>query len=92
MAKRIKNLENESVRYVYLTNKLFDNYRCCKCGAGPVNDDGRFLPLCLYHKDGDRTNNRLDNLDLICPNCADVERRHKSYNSLKVSAEDDNIF
>lgn len=41
--------------------------RCARCGldewlGGPI-------PLQLDHIDGDRTNNRLDNLRLLCPNC-----------------------
>ena len=27
------------------------------------------IPIELHHKDGDRTNNSLENLQLICPNC-----------------------
>lgn len=27
------------------------------------------IPLELHHKDGDRHNNRLDNLEILCPNC-----------------------
>ena len=34
----------------------------------------------VHHIDGDRTNNRLDNLVLLCPSChkrADIERKKK---------------
>jgi len=27
------------------------------------------IPLELHHKDGDRTNNTLPNIELLCPNC-----------------------
>lgn len=27
------------------------------------------IPLELHHKDGDRTNNSLQNIELLCPNC-----------------------
>lgn len=30
---------------------------------------GEPIPLELHHVDGDRTNNRLENLKLLCPNC-----------------------
>ena len=30
---------------------------------------GKDIPLEIHHKDGDRTNNALDNLELLCPNC-----------------------
>lgn len=29
----------------------------------------RPIPLEVHHKDGDRTNNEYDNLQLLCPNC-----------------------
>ena len=30
---------------------------------------GNPIPLELHHKDGDRTNNTLNNIELLCPNC-----------------------
>lgn len=30
---------------------------------------GREIPLELHHKDGNRTNHMLENLQLLCPNC-----------------------
>lgn len=30
---------------------------------------GKPIPLELHHKDGDRTNNALLNIELLCPNC-----------------------
>jgi hypothetical protein len=30
---------------------------------------GKPIPLELHHKDGNRTNNCLENLELLCPNC-----------------------
>ncbi len=42
--------------------------RCCeKCGL--TEWFGEPIPLELHHKDGDRTNNRLQNIELLCPNC-----------------------
>jgi hypothetical protein len=42
-------------------------HRCEGCGL--CEWDGRPIPLELDHVDGDRTNNRLENLRLLCPNC-----------------------
>jgi hypothetical protein len=40
---------------------------CEKCGISRWRD--RSLSLCLHHINGDRHDNRLENLQLLCPNC-----------------------
>lgn len=42
-------------------------HQCEKCGN--TEWMGQPIPLELHHKDGDRTNHRLENLELLCPNC-----------------------
>jgi Zn finger protein HypA/HybF involved in hydrogenase expression len=41
---------------------------CCQCGNEGVWC-GQALTLQLDHKNGDRTDHRLENLRVICPNC-----------------------
>lgn len=48
--------------------KKYSN-KCQKCGWGEVNEYNGKIPLEIHHIDGDCTNNRLDNLQLLCPNC-----------------------
>lgn len=42
--------------------------KCSECGQGSTWN-GKQLVLQLDHKDGDRYNNKLENLRLLCPNC-----------------------
>jgi Helix-turn-helix domain len=41
--------------------------RCEQCGISRWHK--RPLSLCLHHDNGDRHDNRLENLRLLCPNC-----------------------
>ncbi len=41
--------------------------RCERCGS--TEWLGEPIPLELHHRDGDRTNNSLENIELLCPNC-----------------------
>jgi RNA polymerase subunit RPABC4/transcription elongation factor Spt4 len=44
------------------------SHACAICG-GPETWNGADLVLVLDHVDGDSTNNRRDNLRMVCPNC-----------------------
>ena len=54
-----------------LCKKLFKyNYkekRCEECGI--VDWNNKPITFHLHHKNGDHTDNRLDNLQILCPNC-----------------------
>jgi len=42
-------------------------YKCEQCDR--VEWQGQPIPLELHHIDGQRSNNQLSNLQLLCPNC-----------------------
>lgn len=50
---------------------LFEKYNssCQKCGWHEINPSTGKVPLQIHHIDGDCTNNKEENLQLLCPNC-----------------------
>lgn len=56
----------------FLKKRLFKEglleEKCSCCGLG-VEWNGKFISLQLDHKDGDRCNNQIGNLRILCPNC-----------------------
>jgi len=42
-------------------------YNCEECGINDYNN--KAITLQIDHKDGNSTNNHIDNLRLLCPNC-----------------------
>ncbi|MFH1947346.1 MAG: HNH endonuclease [Candidatus Magasanikbacteria bacterium] len=52
---------------------------CEFCGWHKYSDDGR-LPLELDHINGDNSDNRLENLRVLCPNCHSLQPTHRGRN------------
>lgn len=59
-------------------------HRCEECGLSDWND--KFIPIELDHIDGDRTNHRLHNLRMLCPNCHSQTTTYRSRNRSSKSA------
>ena len=64
----------------YIKKYLFQKYdnKCCKCGWSQINPFTNNIPLETHHKDGDYTNNREDNFELLCPNCHSLTDTYKN--------------
>lgn len=54
--------------------------KCELCGWNKKSVDGR-IPLELDHINGDRFDNRLVNLRILCPNCHSLQATHRGLNS-----------
>lgn len=53
--------------------------RCELCRWAERAPDGR-IPVELDHINGDRTDNRLENLRILCPNCHALQSTHRGLN------------
>ncbi|MEX2398487.1 MAG: HNH endonuclease [Candidatus Saccharimonadales bacterium] len=53
--------------------------KCELCGWDKRSIDGR-TPVELDHINGDRYDNRLENLRVLCPNCHSLQPTHRGRN------------
>lgn len=49
---------------------------CEECGWKKRSEEG-YLPLELHHIDGNRNNNLLSNLQILCPNCHSLKANYR---------------
>jgi len=75
--------KSHGVSPLKLKNKLIqDGLREHKCeGCNNVEWGDSPIPIELHHVDGDRFNNKLENLKILCPNCHAQTPNHCGKNS-----------
>jgi hypothetical protein len=56
--------------------------KCEECGWAKLSVDGR-IPIELDHINGDRMDNRIENLRILCPNCHSLKPTHRGLNRKK---------
>jgi 5-methylcytosine-specific restriction endonuclease McrA len=59
---------------MYLLEKY--NNSCAICNWSMINPFTKTLPLELEHIDGDYTNNKEENLIILCPNCHSLTKTY----------------
>ncbi len=74
-------------------------HKCEECGI--INWNGKDISLHLDHIDGDRTNHKIDNLRILCPNChcqtdtfgsKNIKNKKYTQNELLKSIQDSSNF
>ena len=79
-------VKNSTFQSHKLKNRLFKEKikipLCELCSWAKMSKDGR-IPLELDHINGDRMDNRLFNLRILCPNCHSLQSTHRGRNKHK---------
>lgn len=80
-------VKNSTYQSFKLKKRLFDEKikkpKCEMCGWSKISKDGR-LPLELDHINGNRHDNRLKNLRILCPNCHSLQPTHRGLNRKRI--------
>ncbi len=78
--------KDSSYQSFKLKKRLFGagikNKKCEECGWAKTAEDGR-IPVELDHINGDRHDNRIENLRVLCPNCHSLKPTHRGLNRRK---------
>lgn len=76
-------VKNSSFQSHKLKKRLFregiKKSRCEICGWAEKREDGT-IPVELDHINGDRRDNRLRNIRILCPNCHSLQDTHRGRN------------
>lgn len=76
------NTCNDECLSSHIRRYMFEKYdsRCQKCGWKQVHPNTGKIPLTINHIDGDCTNSKEKNLELLCPNCHSLTPNYGALN------------
>ena len=75
-------LDDGSLRSIHYKKYLIEmkGDKCEKCGWCEIHPTTGKVPIELEHKDGNSYNNKLNNLELLCPNCHSLTTTYRALN------------
>ena len=80
---------NSKVQSYKLKNRLLASgvkqAKCELCSWSRKSVDGR-IPIELDHINGDRYDNRIENLRILCPNCHSLQSTHRGLNQQRAKS------
>lgn len=83
-------VKNSTFQSFKLKKRLFaeglKQKACEECQWAQITEDG-YLPLELDHINGNRHDNRLQNLRVLCPNCQSLKPTHRGRNKKRRGGE-----
>ena len=87
-------VENSNYQSFKLSQRLLKEgvkeHKCERCKRSEW--EGVFIPLELHHLNGVRTDNRISNLQLLCPNCHALTDNYRGKNiGMSASEETQNV-
>ena len=78
-------VKNSNLASGYVVKYLIDKaeHKCERCGWNEANPFLGYPILEVHHKDGNRENNTVDNLIVLCPNCHSLTENYRAMNIRK---------
>ena len=90
-AQRIEDIlvEHSNYQSFKLKYRLFESglkTKRCEC-CGLTEWQGQAIPLELHHLNGDTHDNRIENLQILCPNCHAQTNNYRGLNNKSATRE-----
>jgi Zn finger protein HypA/HybF involved in hydrogenase expression len=82
-------ISSSKLKYLLIKAQLLE-YKCKECGLSEWQN--KLLALHLDHKDGNRRNNQVNNLRLLCPNCHSLTETYGKAPNIESPRRPEEIF
>ena len=79
-------------RSLYDALEYIRGHKCENPECGKSEHCGKPIPLEIHHKDANRFNNTLDNLELLCPTCHAMTENYRGRNTVPEEQVSDEEF